>query len=123
MIRIFAENYIKLGRDIENARLAYDFLKDPDTLATSLDDMASERRKCLKNIIKTCEELNLTTAQNAVSRAYDDPPQTMREFDFMLNVVLDEIKTPLVLFVPQHLARSLLGIDPTGRRSLKPKFL
>jgi hypothetical protein len=105
MIRVFAEHYITLGRQIEDAQVAYAFLSDPEASQEFRDERAIDRRRCLKNLIKTCEELDLSIAHAAVSRAYDDPPQTAREFNFLINVVMDQIKEPMLLFVPQHLHR------------------
>ena len=109
MLRIYAEKYIAIGGLIADMRTIFhmtdDALKHGEKDSQHLDeDERAEFRTLLKEMIKVCETLNLSV-QHLVSSAYDDPPQTAREFDLLVRAVMAELKGKLFLFVPSHVAK------------------
>jgi hypothetical protein len=79
-----------------------------EMLGASENDREKHRencRKCMKHMIVTCEELGLGSSQAPVSHAYDDLPQTKREFDLLLRAVMAEVNKTFFLFVPGHVSK------------------
>jgi hypothetical protein len=107
MQKVFGENYIRLGEDLQNLRTAFYVIDNIEAFDVSekRDEHEADCRRCLKNLIKTCEELSLSRAQELASYAYDDLPQTTREFDQLVRAVMADIKQTFFLYVPAHLAK------------------
>lgn len=117
MQKIFGENYIRLGEEIQSLRIAFHILDSlnldsPDTkperlerYKSDLEQHQNECRQCMKNLIKTCEELGLARSQELVSGAYDDLPQSRREFELLVKAVAADVKQTFFLFIPAHLVK------------------
>jgi hypothetical protein len=105
MQKVFGENYIALGRQLQALTVAFHMidLLPPDRL--DRDEHETECRKCLKSMIKTCEELGFSSSQELVSHAYDDLPQTGREFDLLIRAVMAEVRKTFFLYVPSHVSK------------------
>jgi hypothetical protein len=110
MQKIFGENYIRLGTQLQQLRLGFHVI---DTIVGGVAnqrehekwDHESDCKQCLKSMIKTCEELGLAGSQDLVSQAYDDLPQTQREFDLLVRAVMAEVNKTFFLYIPSHLAK------------------
>jgi hypothetical protein len=105
MQKVFGENYIRLGRQIANLQTEFNMLEMLTASENDIEEHKESCRKCMKHMIVTCEELGLGSSQELVSHAYDDLPQTKREFDFLLRAVLAEVNKTFFLFVPSHVAK------------------
>jgi len=107
MLKVYAAKYVELGYDMDAVQSAfhlYELAKD-DISPESNADREAECRKCLKQLIQRCEEVGLSAAQDLVSYAYDNLPQTKREFEFLIRAVMAELKKTTFFFVPEHLAK------------------
>ena len=95
MLQVYANQYLLLGQ-----YMAYIYAifrqkgsVDPDSL-----------REILKNAKKHCEDIGLTISIATLSRAINDLPQNEREWNVIVDMIQDEIKSHLFLFVPPHRA-------------------
>src|SRR5579863_4151993 len=106
MQKVFGENYIRLGQQIANLRVEFELLETWDDIAPeSRDEHKVNCLRCMKHLIVTCEELGLTSSQALVSHAYDDLPQSKREYELLLRAVMTEVNKTFFLYVPAHLAK------------------
>lgn len=109
MVTVSAIKYVELGNRIESVRFAFyllDLAKD-EISAELNDERIAECRACLKHLITSLEELDLSAAQELVSHAYDDLPQTKREFDQLLRFVMADVKKNGIP-LPTHTSRKIL---------------
>jgi len=106
MVTVSAQKYIKLGHQIEAARSSFVILESFHLHGGSDDESrVLELKAALRDLIKGCEELNLTRAQELLSHAYDDVPQSGREFDLLMLAVMTDIRATVFLYIPEHLAK------------------
>jgi hypothetical protein len=105
MQKVFGENYIRLGRQLQALTVEFDVLDTHGASPDAHEDHKANCRQCLKNMIKTCEELGLGSSQELVSYAYDDLPRTRREFSQLVRAVMAEVNKTFFLFVPSHVSK------------------
>jgi hypothetical protein len=104
MVTVSAEKYVNLGHWLEGVRMSFMFY-DADSTSQDNEGRVLELRNSLKELIKACEELGLSRAQDLVSHAYDDLPQSRREWELLLRAVMADIRKTVFLFIPEHLAK------------------
>ena len=107
MVTVSAIKYLELGHLLEGMRVSLYFsdLAKDDIPPESNERREMECRVALKALIKCCEELDLSAAQELASNAYDDLPRTRREFDQFLRFVMADVKKTTFLYIPLHLAK------------------
>jgi hypothetical protein len=101
MVTTSAVKYVTLGHLLEGARMS--FLLFEGGMEDDNEARIRELKNALKQLIKGCEELGLSRAQELVSHAYDDPPQSKREFELLLRAVMTDIQKTVFLLIPEHL--------------------
>jgi hypothetical protein len=109
MFRIYGDKYIELGVLIANMRTVLHFTDDAlvhgeRNKSRITKDEQTDFKRTLKETIKICDDLDLSV-HHLISHAYDDLPQTSREFDLLIRAILGELKDRLFLYVPQHRAK------------------
>lgn len=99
ILRAYAESFISLGQL---------FGRNYYTLYTSspnspLTDEGRDKVKRFLSLTKAqCKQLNLTVSEAILSKAINNPPESHRELEILMNVVKEEISSQLFLFVPSH---------------------
>ena len=112
MLKENAEAFMALGEEMLDARLIYDM--DEFTTKDSLtghQKLTEEGKESLipelQKLLALCKRLNLSTSSRLIGRrlGYQDSlPNSLGEFDLLMEVVRDELRSQLFLFVPQHVA-------------------
>jgi hypothetical protein len=108
MLRIYANEYVKLGRRIELLTSIFRLIEraeTPDQARPMTDKEKTRLVEVLGTMHELCEKTELTTAAEVVKHAITDPPQTAREMEALLRPIDAELKKRLFLFVPAHRAR------------------
>lgn len=102
MLKEYAHEYVQLGIWMhEHGGRLYMATEEPDDPGRPLSSSELIALKGhLKDLLGVCGRLGLKIAELSLQRAVDDPPQTSREFDIYVNVLMDELKSQLFLFVP-----------------------
>jgi len=115
MVTVSAEKYVNLGHQLEGVRVSFKLYEAGGVNDDDDDDESriAELKNGLKELIKSCEELGLSRAQELVSHAYDDPSQTLREFELLLRAVMTDIRKTVFLFIPEHLTKYYDVIFPS----------
>ena len=106
MLKVFAQNYVDLGRSLESLSMSlYMSDLDKETLTTEerKNDEQSAKRE-LQRLSKHCSQLSLSTSEKLIARAIEDVPTTSRELEIYLEAVDIELKQRLFFFVPPHRA-------------------
>jgi hypothetical protein len=104
MLRQHAHEYVMLGRWMyeHGGRLymAEDELDDP---GKPLSEREQEALKAhLLELLTVCSKLGLKAARLSIERALRDLPKTSREFRIYTDVLMDELKSQLFLFIPSE---------------------
>jgi hypothetical protein len=118
MLKDNPEYYIQLGARIADARVIYEL--DENFLAKAdPDGRPSEGRKLnrkgeeevrdeLRHLLELADKLELTVSSKMLHRRLgylDSTPQTLAEFDMLIEFVRDEIRAQVFLFMPAHLVK------------------
>lgn len=107
MLKIYASNYVSLGKDIAN--LAFNFhMSDCEADAASrvwTHDEKMQLTAALAEMADKCVALEMPVALAGLNRAIQDLPQTAREFGNIVSVLEDELQSKLFLFVPPERAK------------------
>ena len=111
MVTTSAVKYVTLGHLLEGARMSFVLLEGG--IEDDNEARIGELKTALKQLIKGCEELGLSRAQELVSHAYDDPPQSKREFELLLRAVMTDIQKTVFLLIPEHLVKYYEIIFPS----------
>ena len=106
-----AVKYVTLGIALEGARMS--FILYEGGMDDDSEGRIRELKEALKQLIKGCEELGLSRSQELVSHAYDDPPQSKREFELLLRAVMTDIQKTVFLLIPEHLVKYYEIIFPS----------
>jgi hypothetical protein len=113
MVTVSGEKYVRLGHLLEGVRISF-FIADLGAVVSDDEEgRIVELKNSLKELIKCCEELGLSRAQDLVSYAYDNLPQTKGEWDILLRAVMADIRNTVFLFIPDHLAKYYEIIFPS----------
>jgi hypothetical protein len=104
MITVSADKYVELGRWLEGSRISFMFVDD-GSVGDNETGRIKELKTGLRQLAKSCEELGLTRAQELVSHAYNDLPQSRREFELLLRAVMTHISKTVFLFIPEHISK------------------
>ena len=108
MLRIYAHQYVSLGRQIEYASTIFAFSESAKEHGQEEPITEEERRdlmECLERLKHVCDEAELTVSAKVIARGLKDMPQTGRELQMLLGPVYEELKDRLFLFIPPHRAR------------------
>jgi HEPN domain-containing protein len=108
MLRVYAHEYIALGERIHDFR-AIDWDRE-DGLA---DDEKEDLKLQLRELLMISKNLRLPVSADLIKERLSDLPNTMREFDVIVDVLRSELRTKLFLFVPQHRAKYYNVILPS----------
>jgi hypothetical protein len=112
MLRVNAKDYIQLGARIFHSRSRYgdDNFSDPsEEISKSAPRVLTENeitQVCvdLAAVRAVCNTINLPVSSGLLETSINDPPQSARELDILVQAVLSELKSKLFLFVPSHQA-------------------
>jgi hypothetical protein len=114
MVTVSGEKYVNLGRALEGVRMSFFVRELGDAITDDEEGRIRELKSALKELIKCCEELGLSRAQQLVSHSYDDLPHNKREFDILLRAVMADIRSTVFLFIPDHSAKYYEIIFPSA---------
>jgi len=106
MLKVTAQEYINLGRQIHDAESSFDSWASKLGGLLGGEDAKREwqvrLRYHLTSLRDQCEKLGLSTALRLIRRRVDDPPQTRREFDLLIDAIWAELDGKLFFFVPSY---------------------
>jgi hypothetical protein len=111
MMRVFAQNYLKLGMEIQDIVIVLDQVAvlnlyreegepEPTLTAPEKEDLG----KTLAVMSRMCGDLGLRISGDLIKAALHDRPQTKREYEQLIRALRAEIDDKLFLFVPSHVA-------------------
>src|ERR1700738_81148 len=103
-----AQKYVDLGEWLHGVRMSfmiYDTNRDDEHYKQNDEGRIKELKTALQKLGNCCEELGLSRATELVAGAYDDPPQSKREFDLLIRAVATDIRQTSFLYIPEHLAK------------------
>lgn len=110
MLRTYAEYFFLIGQSVHDARLAY-LLDDNFEVVSPNERRLNEKGRAeLRDDIETLSllsnRLGLTVSLKMLDRrlAAEEYPQTVEEFDVLVEVVQDELSARQFMFVPPHKA-------------------
>lgn len=102
MLRVYADQYIALGERVGGAKAVY-VLTEPQTDDPGHEGMSPESREGIEadlaQIQRLCNELELPVAFKLVKKHRDPIPTTLREFEFLIDVVYAELEGRLFFYV------------------------
>lgn len=109
MLKVSAKDYIELGENIVDSRCTYElddyFHKDQ----FGEKKLNLEGKKTLVadlfKWLEICTKLSLSVSAELIGSRIKKPPETVGEFDVLVDAVKAELKNKLFLFVPSHLAK------------------
>jgi AcrR family transcriptional regulator len=103
MLRVYAEKYIELGQRMADAGAHFSLVEGatPEQSAEYHQWLSDD----LKELAAVCEELSLKISTETVKKRVKELPTSEGEFSLLLEVVKEELKARLLLFVPPHLVR------------------
>jgi len=113
MLKEYMDAYIELGEDINDARVIFGmneyFEIDPDTGVRLRLNIGGSRnlRAELQKILTLANRLSLPVTRSLVERRIghrDSLPQTVAEFDVLIEALKDEMNSRIFLSVPAHLS-------------------
>ncbi len=107
MLKVSGSAYVHLGTRIETARVIFTMAEAerPGSAARNLYPGETEAlRNSLDMILHECRKLGLTVSEVLIAKRTNDLPQTLREFDLLMDAVFSEMGDKLFLFVPSHRA-------------------
>lgn len=112
MLKEYMEAYISLGEDIHDTRILFDleanFDVDPITKDRRLNVAgAASLDSQLHDILALAQRLVLPVTMRLIDRRLEYPsnlPQTLPEFEMLVEVLKDEVNSRLFLSVPPQLA-------------------
>src|SRR5579864_3342734 len=109
MLKVSAKDYIDLGDRMGGARLTFIideyFETDVYGRRTLNDKGIAALRADLESLLAVSKQLSLPVSAALISKRLDDPPQTDRELDILIEAVREELASQLFLFVPAHRAK------------------
>ncbi len=100
MLRIYAENYVRLGDAITRVRHIFE---EPD--------LSAEKKYAVETVLvelaKICNELDMQVSSKLLGvRIVDVPgsgfPKSRREMELIIDVVMSELESKLLLYIPSH---------------------
>jgi hypothetical protein len=113
MLEENAAEFMTLGRALYDVTIVFDWEKtsvvDPKTNVRRLDEKGEDAvRNELRKLITIAQRLNLPVSVKVVERQMawaNATPQTVDEFEKIVDIFKDEIGAKKCLFVPQHLEK------------------
>jgi hypothetical protein len=106
MLRVHADFYLVLGREIEEAIAIFRFIEAD---ARPDNKMRPEERAQLAMLLgdmeKLCADLNLPTSRALIGKRVKDLPETRREFELLVDGVEAEMKSRLFFYMPWERSR------------------
>ncbi len=111
MLKIFAQDYLKLGMELQDIATVLDAIEteklyadagepEPKLTAPEREDLA----RTLSTMNRICEQLGLRISGDLIKVALRDRPQTKREYEQLIRALRVEIDDKLFLYVPSHVA-------------------
>lgn len=110
MLRVYAEQLMRIARDLTDARVGVYYLPDiGDDSHKRLPDITEEQKDGLRDLFLSlaeyCGELGLRGSRDAFRRAKSDLPQTEREFIQVQRIFEDELRSMVFLAISGSRAR------------------
>jgi hypothetical protein len=113
MIRVFAQNYLSLGMEIESIRTELESIEtlneikrednEPPEMLTP--EHKAELAGSLKKIHREAKFLGLNTSEKLIASALHDVPATSREYRLLVRAVEAELEGKTFVFIPEHAAK------------------
>jgi hypothetical protein len=101
MLKITAQKYIELGRQIADAELHY-LARESGRAGLPIDEFYI--RRPMSAMLEICRELGLGTSKELLSARLTDVPRTGREFKLLVDAIWAELRDKLFLYVPSYRA-------------------
>lgn len=109
MLKVTAQQYISLGRQIYEAETSFILQPEPDEDPDTIRKYGAEHELRLKYHLKAmrdmCKQIDLPVSLALLETRLDDLPQTSREFSMLVDAIWSELKGKLFLFIPSDRAR------------------
>ncbi len=103
MLRITAETYMNLGTVISEFSFMFYAAETALDMPIKAEEQA-DLKKFLLSLKKHADELNLKVSSGILDKKLADLPQNQREFELLISVIKEEIKSHLFLYIPRHRA-------------------
>jgi hypothetical protein len=107
MIRTNGYAYLKLGQDLESLRLVFYMAGQLEQGHPGRDLTPDEKQHLADSLgatLSMCQDLDLSVSRGLLATATNDPPQTQRELDMLIQAVVSELKTKVFFYVPSYRA-------------------
>lgn len=95
MLRVYAEEYVEIGRLIQQAIYIYGFSeihaesrREPMVLD---DEMVGQLHAIIQKMLHQSKKINLAISTSLLDERKDDIPRTRREFELIANVINKEL--------------------------------
>lgn len=108
MLRIYADQFVFLGRRLEEASTVFSFVEADREGGekAELDDVErQDLLTALTRLKEICDQLELPVSAGVMATALRHPPNTAGELERIVQPAYIELKNQLFLFVPAHRAR------------------
>jgi HEPN domain-containing protein len=103
ILQVYAEAFIALGRLFEQHLISLKFNQCLPEIEVSKG--AEDLIRVLKMTSAHCAKLNLPISEALWSKAIQNPPQSHRELELLIDAVNAEIKSQLFFFIPSYRAK------------------
>jgi HEPN domain-containing protein len=119
MLKVYAHQYIELGRYLSNASMSLHGAKAGQLSEPEIAGL----RVLMQDMARMCDQAGLKVSKGLIDRAVADLPQTDRELEILSAAVLSELSGRLFLHVPEDRASfyerpSSLQNMPTAAREI-----
>lgn len=104
MLRVSAEEYIKIGEKLHEISVDL-YIIEHDEHYPYTNGYKDKVKNILINLEEQCDKLELKLSSQHLERKINDIPQGKREIVDLVNIVKDEIRDNLFLFIPSYRAK------------------
>jgi hypothetical protein len=99
MLRVYAHRYIALGESLHDCRALFYGATDKEIAEA---ETQNDIKEMLTALLHQCKALDLSISQELVSQRIINLPESLGEYDCLIDAVRAELKTKLFIFVPPH---------------------